>query len=475
MPTEYDRLSAFDASFLHLERRETPMQVGAVAVLDGAPFFDDRGHFRLDDVRELVGSRLHLIPRFRKRIMDVPFGVGYPVWVDDDGFDIARHVHLTKLPKPGRRRDLLALAERLMSQLLDRNRPLWELWFVEGLDNGGHVGLIHKSHHTLTDGVSGVDIATVLLDFTPEPTVLDAPPWVPEPTPDPARLMLDTVCERVTQSAGILRAGRNAADAPQQVLDQVGRLYRSFGALVGGNPLAPRLSLNSSVGPKRHLELVRVPIDIAKTVRNAFGCTVNDVVLAAVGGALATLLESRGELHPDLVVKVVCPVSVRDDSEHMKLGNRLSLMFVPIPVGERDARARLDAVSASTADLKEREQALSAATLLNLSEYAAPTILGLAARAVHAQPLVNLMVTNVPGPQVPLYCLGAEMYEVYPIVPLTKNLTINIAVMSYCGHLHVGVFSDPDAAPDSEILAGALEDAFLELSVLASLNRTPPG
>jgi len=468
VPTEYDRLSAFDASFLHLERRETPMQVGAVAVLDGAPFFDDRGRFRLDDLRELVGSRLHLIPRFRKRIMEVPFGVGYPVWVDDDGFDIARHVHLTKLPKPGRRRDLLELAGRLMSQLLDRNRPLWELWFVEGLDNGRHVGLIHKSHHTLTDGVSGVEIATVLFDFTPEPTVLDAPRWDPEPTPDPARLMLDTVCERVTQSVGIVRAGRHAADAPQQVIDQAGRLYRSFGALVGGNPLAPRLSLNSRVGPKRHLELVRVPLDIAKAVRNAFGCTVNDVVLAAVGGALARLLESRGELHPDLVVKVVCPVSVRDDSERMKLGNRLSLMFVPIPVGERDPRARLDAVSASTADLKEREQALSAATLLNLSEYAAPTILGLAARAVHAQPLVNLMVTNVPGPQVPLYCLGAEMYEAYPIVPLTKNLTINIAVMSYCGHLHVGVFSDPDAAPDSEILVGALEDAFLELSLLAA-------
>ncbi len=468
MPTEYDRLSAFDASFLHLERRETPMQVGAVAVLDGAPFFDARGRFRLDDVRELVESRLHLIPRFRKRIMDVPFGVGYPVWVDDDGFDIARHVHLTKLPKPGRRRDLLALTGRLMSQLLDRNRPLWELWFVEGLDDGRHVGLIHKSHHTLADGVSGVDIATVLLDFTPEPTVLDAPPWVPEPAPDPARLMLDTLCERVSQSAGILRAGRNAADAPQQVVDQVGRLARSFGALIGANPLAPRLSLNSSVGPKRRLELVRVPLDIAKEVRNAFGCTVNDVVLAAVGGALARLLETRGELHPDLVVKVVCPVSVRDESERMKLGNRLSLMFVPIPVGERDARARLDAVAASTADLKEREQALSAATLLTLSEYAAPTILGLAARAVHAQPLVNLMVTNVPGPQVPLYCLGAEMYEAYPIVPLSKNLTINIAVMSYCGHLHVGVFADPDAAPDVEVLAGGLEDSFLELSLLAS-------
>jgi WS/DGAT/MGAT family acyltransferase len=470
VPTSYDRLSAFDASFLHLERVETPMQVGAVAVLESAPFYDGRGRFRLQDVRKLVDSRLHLIPRFRKRVMDVPFGIGYPVWADDDSFDIARHVHLTRLPVPGRRRDLLSLAERLMSQLLDRNRPLWELWFVEGLDGGAHVGLIHKSHHTLTDGISGVDIATVLLDFTPEPTVLDAPEFVPEPPPEPARLMLDTLRERVTQSAGVVRAGKRFADAPNRVVEQIGRLVRSFGALVGDNPLAPRLSLNAGVGPRRHLELVRVSLDTAQVVRHAFGCTVNDVVLAAVGAALARLLEGRGELHDDLVVKVVCPVSVRDDSDRMKLGNRLSLMFVPLPVGEKDPRARLESVSASTVDLKEREQALSAATLLNLSEYAAPTILGLASRAVHAQPLVNLMVTNVPGPQVPLYCLGAEMLEVYPIVPLTKNLTVNIAVMSYCGQLHIGVFADPDAAPDVEVLAGALEDAFEELAVLASLE-----
>ena len=210
--------------------------------------------------------------------------------------------------------------------------------------------------------------------------MLDAPPWEPEPAPDPARLMIDTVCERVTQSAGIVRAGKNAADAPQQVVDQVQRLARSFGALVGGNPLAPRLSLNSSVGPKRRLELVRVPLDIAKAVRNAFGCTINDVVLAAVGGALARLLEARGELHPELVVKVVCPVSVRDDSERMKLGNRLSLMFVPIPVGERDPCARLDAVSlehcrpeGSRAGARARRPSSTSRSTRR------PTILGLAA------------------------------------------------------------------------------------------------
>jgi WS/DGAT/MGAT family acyltransferase len=462
--SEYDRLTALDASFLHLERVETPMQVGAVAVLESAPFFDEAGCFRLADVRALVGSRLHLIPRFRKRIMEVPFGLGYPVWVDDEDFDIARHVHLTRLPAPGRRRDLLDLAERLMAQLLDRRHPLWELWFVQGLDGGDHVGLIHKSHHTLTDGISGVDIATVLLDFTREPTVLDPPPWDPAPPPEPARLVTDTVCERVGQSVDVVRAGRRAADAPHQVLDQLGRLARSFSALIGEHPLAPRLSLNQYVGRGRRLELVRIPLETAKLVRRAFACTVNDVVLAAVGGALARLLEARGELTDDLVLKVVCPVSVRDESQRMKLGNRLSLMFVSLPVGERDAKVRLDAVRTDTADLKEREQAIGAAALLGLSEYAAPTLLSLAARAIHAQPLANLMVTNIPGPQVPLYCMGAEMLEVYPIVPLSRNLTVNIGVMSYCGELHVGVFADADAVPDVELLAGALEDAFADLA-----------
>jgi WS/DGAT/MGAT family acyltransferase len=463
----YDRLSALDASFLHLERIETPMQVGAVAVLEGAPFHDAAGRFRLDDIRSLVASRLHLIPRFRKRIMDVPFGLGYPIWVDDADFDVARHVHLTRLPAPGHRRDLFALTERLMSQVLDRSRPLWELWFVDGLDDGEHVGLVHKSHHTLTDGISGIDIALVLLDFTAEPTVLDPPAWDPEPAPEPARLLADTIVERVVQSAGIMRAGRRAADAPHILLDRAGRLFRSFSALLGEQPFAPKLSLNANVGPARRLVPLRIPLDSIKAVRNAFDCTLNDVVLAGVGGALARLLDRRGELREDLVLKVVCPVSVRDDSQRMKLGNRLSLMFASVPVGEPDARARLDAVRADTADLKEREQAVGAATLLGLGEYAAPTLLGLAARAVHAQPLVNLMVTNIPGPQSPLYCLGAQMLEVYPIVPLSRNLTVNIAVMSYCGQLHVGVFADPDAAPDVEVLAGGLEDSFAELATLA--------
>jgi WS/DGAT/MGAT family acyltransferase len=467
----YDRLSALDESFLHLERAETPMHVGAIAVLEREPFFDASGRFRLEAVRALVASRLQLIPRFRKRVMPVPFGKGRPIWVDHQGFDIADHVRLTALPAPGTRRQLLELAERLTVQVLDRAQPLWELWFVEGVDRGRHVGLIHKSHHTLTDGISGIDIATVLLDFSAEPTVLAPDGWVPAPPPDPSRLVIDSVRERLTRPAELAGAARRLAAGPRDALARTADLGRSIGSLVDGQVVAPPLSLNAPVGRGRRLETVKIPLEDAKTIREAFGCTVNDVILASVGGAVARLLGARDELHPELVLKVFCPVSVRDDDQRMQLGNRISAMLVPLPVGEPDPRARLDAIRASTADLKERRQAVGAAALIGLSEYAAPTLLGLAARAAHAQRFANLIVTNLPGPQVPLFCLGARMLEVYPIVPLSRNLTLNVAILSYCGQLHFGIIGDGASGRDLELLAGGIEDSFAELLDAASTER----
>ncbi len=435
---DYDRLTALDESFLHLERPETPIHVGAVAVLERTPFLDAAGRFRLDEVRALVASRLQLIPRFRKRVMPVPLGRGRPVWVDHDAFDIAATTvrPRRRLPALGESgRQLLELAERLMAQLLDRDRPLWELWFVEGVDRGEHVGLIHKSHHTLTDGISGVDIATVLLDFEREPTVLDADGWMPAPAPDPTRLVVDTVRERMTCPA---RDGEHRPDVPPTRLTNAPRIavdafhrtrLRSIGSLLDGQIVATRLFLNAPVGKGRRIETVRVSLETVRAVRAAFGCTVNDVVLAVVGSAVARVLDAHGELHPDLVLKAFCPVSVRDDGQRMQLGNRISTMVVPLAVGEPDARAASRRVCARPPSTSSETTPGSsgAAALLGLSEYAAPTLLGLAARVAHAQRVGNLIVTNVPGPQVPLYCLGAEMYEVYPVVPLSRNLTLNVA------------------------------------------------
>jgi diacylglycerol O-acyltransferase / wax synthase len=464
----YDRLSGLDESFLHLERPETPMHVGAVAVLEREPFYDARGRFRFDEVRALVASRLQLIPRFRKRVMAVPLGQGRPVWVDHEGFDIADHVRVTALPAPGTRRQLRELAERLTVQVLDRRRPLWELWFVEGVDHGEHVGLVHKSHHTLTDGISGVDIATVLLDFTAEPTLLPPDEWVAAPAPDPTRLMLDSARERLSRPTELVGTARQLADAPREALARAADLGRSIRSLVDAQVVAPRLSLNAPVGRGRRFETVRVSVDDVKRVRAAFGGTINDIILAGVGTAVARLLDLRGELRPELTLKVFCPVSVRDDDQRMQLGNRISAMLVPLAVGEPDPLVRLAAVRRTTADLKERRQAVGAAALLGLSEYAAPTMLGLAARAAHAQRFANLMITNIPGPQVPLYCLGARMLEVYPVVPLSRNLTLNVAILSYCGQLHFGLIGDGDAGRDLEVVAGGIEDAFAELGALAA-------
>lgn len=458
----YDRLSGVDVGFLALERLETPMHIGSLAILQGEPFFDARGRFRLAEVRRLVGSRLHLIPRFRKRVMEVPLGIGRPIWVDDERFDIGYHVRLTALPTPGSRQQLLALFERVEAQMLDRSRPLWELWFVEGLEEG-RVAIVQKTHHALVDGVSGVDVATVLFDFTREPSFPDAPEWVPQPAPSPPQLLVDTAVEEL---GSLANAGRNLADAlqvPQRALGQLGALGRSLATLAEGRLLAPRLSINRPVGRHRRFLDVQVPLDEVKAVRQVYGGTVNDVVLAGVAGGLARLLDSRGELRPGLTVKVLCPVSVRDDDDRLALGNRVSTLVVPLAVGEADPIARLASVRAATEGLKERHQAVAAATLVGLTEYAAPTLLGLAARAAHHQVFFNLVSTNVPGPQIPLYCMGAEMLEAYPMVPLSRNLGLGIAILSYCGRLHLGLLADRDAFPDLDVLASGVADAFTEL------------
>ena len=463
----HDRLTALDASFLHLERLETPMHVGALTVLEGEPFFGPGDRFRLSEVRELVASRLHLIPRFRKRVMNVPLDAGQPIWVDDDRFDIGYHVRLTALPAPGSRSQLLALFERVQAQMLDRTRPLWELWFVEGLE-GGNVALFQKTHHALVDGVSGVDVATVLLDLTPEPTIPDPVSWHPTPAPTPARLLIDTARGLVAGTGSVARTARSALEVPRRAAERLGSLARQLSTLADGTIVAPRTSLNRPVvGRTRRFGTVQVPLDDVKAVRRAFGGTVNDVVLAGVAGGLARLLETRGELEPDLSLKVFCPVSVRDDTEHMKLGNRLSAMFVSVPVGEPDPLVRLASVQATTADLKEREQAVGAATLLGLTEYAAPTLLGLAARLAHHQPFFNLICTNVPGPQVPLYCMGARVLEAYPMLPLARNLNVGVAVLSYCGNVHVGLLADRDQWPDLDVLEAGVDDAFAELAKLS--------
>jgi diacylglycerol O-acyltransferase / wax synthase len=469
----YDRLSALDASFLHIERLEFPMHVGAVSVFEGEPFFDENGRFKINDVRELVMARLPLLPRFRKKLMPVPYDQGRPIWVDDNRFDISYHVRLTALPKPGSWEQLITLASRVEETILDRERPLWELWFVEGLE-GGNVGLIQKTHHSLVDGVSGVDVATMLLDITPDYTPPVAEEWTPERRPAPSQLLIDTLRERVTEPAEIVRSFRGALRGPRRAFKRATRVTRGMSTLISRDAVAPRTSLNARTGRHRRLAVARIPLDDVKAIRRSLGGTVNDVILAGVGGGLQRLLTARGEDVEGKRLRIFCPVSVRDDSERGTLGNKVSAMFVALPIGHIDPVERLDAIHETTKDLKEREQAVGADFLIGLTQYVAPTLMSAASRLAHRQPFFNLICTNVPGPQFPLYLMGARLLEAFPIVPLTRNLTVVVGILSYDGTLHFGLFADRDACPDVEVLAAGIDDGFAELKKVAE-ERGQPG
>lgn len=405
--------------------------------------------------------------------MTVPMEQGRPIWVDDDRFDISYHVRLTALPEPGSWDQLRALTARIQMHALDRSRPLWELWFVEGLE-AGRVALVQKTHHALVDGVSGVDVATVLLDFDRNATTEVGPPWSAAPMPSSARLLADTMRERATEPAEFVRTARGLARAPQRAATRASEVGRAVRTLVESSPLAPATSFNRPVGTSR--EFVGVKIDLAdvRRVRSRLGGTVNDVVLAGVAGALRRRFVARNEALPERV-RVLCPVSVRDESETMQLGNRVSAMFVDLPIEEPNPDARLQAIGKLTRNLKDHEQALGASFLLGLTEYAAPTLLGLAARLVERQPFVNFVVTNVPGPQVPLYCLGAKMIEAYPMVPLSHNLGLGIAILSYCGVLHLGLMADAVANPDLADFGVDLIAAFAELGHAETHNDAARG
>ena len=344
---------------------------------------------------------------------------------------------------------------------------MWELWFVEGLEDG-HVALVQKTHHSLIDGVSGVDVATLLLDATPDYVPPVAHEWTAEPAPSPSQLLIDSLRERATEPAELVRSVRSVLRGPRHAIERAGELGRSFATMVNRDSIAPRTSINARTGRHRLLSVVRIQLSEVKAIRAAMGGTVNDVVLAGVGGGLHQLLAARGDDVEDLRLRVLCPVSVRADDQRGELGNKISAIFVSLPVGPADPADRLAEISVQTADLKEKRQALSADLLLNMSDYVAPTLMSLAARAVHRQPFVNLIVTNVPGPQVPLYLMGARLIEAFPIVPLTQNLTVVVGILSYDGILHFGLWADRDGGGDLEVLAGGIEDAFAEMAKVAT-------
>jgi diacylglycerol O-acyltransferase len=459
--SRYERLSVLDELFLHLEGPNTHMHVGAAVLFEGPPP-------SYEDLLDGVRRKLQLVPRFRQKLMTVPLGLGRPVWVDDTHFNLEYHVRHTALPPPGDMEKLKRLTARIMSQQLDRTKPLWEIWVAEGFADG-RFALISKTHHCLVDGVSGADIMSVLLDLTPESEHIELEPWRPDPEPTPDRLLIEALRERITSPAEVVRTVQSTVLDPAKLPNRVIESAKALGSFVGGMTVdtAPQSSLNLQIGPHRRFETVLVGLDDIKSVKNSLGATVNDVVLAVVSGGLRQLLSARGERIDDAELRAMVPVSVRADHDKGALGNQVASLWAALPISEPDAVRRVEIVHERMKDLKSSGQAVGAQLLTSFGEYTPPTILAQAARLVARQRAFNLVVTNVPGPQFPLYMFGKQMQEVYPVVPLSANTTIGIALLSYNGTIGFGLLGDFDAAPDLGVLAEGIEKSTAELIALA--------
>src|SRR4051794_27322605 len=466
-----DRLTALDSSFLHLEDNQpSHMHVASVTIFDGQPP-------SYDDFVDGIAARLDMVPRYRQKLAFVPLGQGRPRWVDDPTFNISYHVRATALPPPGSEEQLRTLAGRVFSQRLDRDKPLWEIWVVEGLQ-GDRFALLSKVHHALVDGVSGADLMTVLFDVMPEPAPSSgaAENWQPRPIPSSSQLLAEALLERATEPQEIVRTVRHAFRGPREFARNTLEAAGGLGALARGTlKPAPSSPYNGSIGPHRRFTWVRVRLDDVKAIKNSLGGTVNDVVLATVTGALRRHLLARGVSTQDLTLRAMVPVSVRSDLEQGALGNRVAAMMAPLPVWCENSAVRLDVVQDSMRSLKSSGQAVGAEMLTRIGGFAPPTILAQATRIGARQRAFNLVVTNVPGPQFPLYIQGHEMLDVFPMVPLAMNQRLGLALMSYNGAINFGLIGDYDTMPDLEDVARYLGDALEELADVAGVTLTTVG
>jgi diacylglycerol O-acyltransferase / wax synthase len=458
-----DRLTPVDASFLHQEGPTSHMHVGGLTIVEGpAP--------SIEEFLEQIRQRLHLVPRYRHKLAHTALDSGRPVWVDDPSFSLEYHIRHTALPAPGDWEALNGLTARIFSQQLDRSKPLWEMWLIEGLKDD-RFALISKTHHALIDGIAGIDLATVLFDLSPKPPPLkhSGRAWQPHSEPGVAELVAAGLRGALRAGAELAEGALDALSHPDRALARAREAAEGVGEIVwaGLNP-APQTPLNVDIGPHRRFVAIASRLEDFKLVKNAFGGTVNDVVLAVVAGALRSFLVSRGVRTEGMEMRALVPVSVRADDEHNQGGNRIVVMRGPLPVYISDPVQRLRFVSHAMDGLKESKQALGAEVIAGAQNFAPPTILAQASRLNFSTRLFNLLVTNVPGPQFPLYVLGREMLEAYPVAFLPENHALAIAIMSYNGQMNFGLLGDFDALPDIDVIGESIAE---ELATLVSLAR----
>jgi diacylglycerol O-acyltransferase / wax synthase len=456
-----DRLSSVDASFLTQETSASHMHVGALLIFEGPP----PGY---EDLVEHVRSRLHLVPRFRQKLAIPPIELGRPFWIDDPSFNLEYHVRHSALPSPGSEEQLRNMAARVFSQQLDRTKPLWELWLVQGLKRK-RFALISKTHHAVVDGVAGVDIATVLFDVTPVPEPVEPEhEWVPSPEPSAAELAARGIEGIATTPLRVARRLVNAVEHPGPAVHRATEAAEALGEVAWSlaNP-APEVPLNTEIGSHRRFEWVRSDLGELKRIKNALGGTVNDVVLAVVSGALRRWLRARGVRTEGLELRALVPVSIRAEDEQGHLGNRIAAVRGPLPVYIEDPVRRLEAVRESMQGVKRSKQALGAEVISRFNDFAPPTLLAQASRLNFSTRLFNLIVTNVPGPQIPLYVLGRELQDVFPVAFLPQNHALAIAIMSYNGGIDFGLLADYDAMDDLDLIVDGIQEAIAELGEAA--------
>ncbi|HEX9258647.1 MAG TPA: wax ester/triacylglycerol synthase family O-acyltransferase [Acidimicrobiales bacterium] len=461
-----ERMNPLDATFLHVEDGVTHLQIASCAVFEGPqpPY---------EQLVEMFAAKLPLVPRYRQRVRFVPFDLGRPVWIDDPDFNLEYHMRRTAVPAPGGEKELCALMARVMSKELDRERPLWETWIVEGL-SGGRWAMLSLVHHCMVDGVSGTDMMGVVLDHTREPAVDPAlplkDPWVPEPAPTDLQLVTDALAQRFRSPYEMWRSARSALRTPRRAMSKLGEVGLGVMAM-GGNIIhpTPPTSLDGGIGPARRWAVARATIDDIRVVRKELGGTLNDVVLAAVTNGFRELILHRGEDPEAVVLRSLIPVSVRAPSARGAYDNRVSSIYLELPTHVAEPVARLSAVRARMDALKASHETEAGEAIVALATYGSGAIQGpmmrTASRLLHRFPQrsVNTVVTNVPGPPQPLYAAGREMLEYLPFVPLSHGVRLGVAVLSYNGRMFFGVTGDFDTAPDVGVLAKGIERGMRDL------------
>jgi len=460
-----ERMSTLDAEFLHLEDGIAHMHIGAVCVFgDPPPSFDE--------IAAMIAAKFHLIPRYRQRVRSVPFELGRPVWVDDPNFNLDYHLRHTALPAPGDDAAFCRLMGRIMSQPLDRDRPLWETWLVEGLA-GGHWALVFKIHHCMVDGIAGIELLRVVLDLEADTTVAVPEPWEPQPEPPGVTKVLDAWGGLATDVLATARGLPRAISHPKNTIRSAVATVRGLARFAGDLAATPPLSIEGSIGPHRTWAQSSASLGAVQRIRSTFGGTINDVVLAAVSGGYRELLLSRGEDADRARVRSLVPVSTRHDDGKGVPDNRVSSVLYDLPVQIADPVERLQVVHEQMSELKASHMAEAGEVVVAVGNLAPPMVVGpvsrMVIRAIHRLPQrsINTVTTNVPGPQFPLYCLGHEMLENRPFVPISHGVRVSTAILSYNGHLFFGITGDYETAPDVRVLAVAASTGIEQLGVRA--------